>query len=567
MLREEVVEGVLRGLRRWNTTFCTAREHRPKVKRALISVSDKQGLGAFARQLVESGFELVSTGGTLAALREEGLAAKSVSEFTAFPEILGGRVKTLHPAVFAGILARRHHASDLETLAEHGLHLFDLVVVNLYPFDATIEADPYAFDTCLEKIDVGGPSMLRAAAKSLRDVTAIVDPADYARVAEELAASGGTSLKTRQELAVKVFQHTSRYDAAIASYLAAHPAPAVVGEPVQPGDDLRQQRMLPAQLVLSLPRVAVLRYGENPHQMAALYGDDHPAEPSVATARQLQGKELSYNNLNDGEAALELVRELAMLAGPSGRAAVGIIKHANPCGAAFGGTVLEAWQAALRCDPVSTFGGIVASSQAIDGPAAEAMKELFLEAIICPAFTSEARDILKSKKQLRLLETGPLPAAMPSRRALKSIVGGYLVQELDRCPAPAEYEVVTKRRPEPGDLEALWFAWTVVKAVKSNAIVYASSHATLGIGAGQMSRVDSARFGARKAADQGLSLEGAFLASDAFFPFRDGVDVAAKAGVKAIIQPGGSKRDDESIQAADEHGLLMVFTGARHFRH
>jgi len=535
------------------------------VKHALLSVSDKTGLAPFAKELISLGYKIISTGGTLAALIEAGIKATPVGEVTGFPEIMDGRVKTLHPAVFAGLLARRYRRDDLETLEKHGLPLIDVVVVNLYPFEATVAAMPKSFDVCIEKIDVGGPSMLRAAAKSLRDVTVVTDPADYADVLEGLKNPKGLGLALRQRLAVKVFQATARYDVAIANYLATHPVPEQEGAQVEL--DVNALVQPPAQLLISVPLAQSLRYGENPHQTAALYADDLPAEPSVATAKQLQGKELSYNNLNDGEAALELVRELAHLAGAGGDAAVAIIKHANPCGVALGATVAEAWNSALKCDPVSAFGGIVACSQTVEADAAQLMKDLFLEAIIAPGFTEAAKAVLAPRKMLRLLATGPLPGQMLPRRQVKSIVGGYLVQAMDRQPAPASYEVVTKKQPTPEDLRALWFAWTVVKSVKSNAIVYTGPNATLGIGAGQMSRVDSARIGADKAARAGLSLQGAYLASDAFFPFRDGVDVAAQAGVKAIIQPGGSKRDDESIAAADEQGLVMVFTGKRHFRH
>jgi phosphoribosylaminoimidazolecarboxamide formyltransferase/IMP cyclohydrolase len=535
-------------------------------KRALLSVSDKSELVPFAKGLVDLGYELVSTGGTLAALTEAGIEAVSISDVTGFPEIMDGRVKTLHPTVFAGILARRQRQDDLDTLAEKAIGLIDLVAVNLYPFRQTVAQSPEEFDACLEKIDIGGPSLLRAAAKSFRDVLVVVDPMDYTTVLEMSNEAAGVSLEIRQRLAVKVFQHTSSYDASIANYLAETAAPEVIGSSVE-SDEVMKGSVLPAQFFVSVPRVTTLRYGENPHQNAALYADDQTEEISVATARQLQGKELSYNNLNDGEGALELVRELAYHLGSGDKAAVAITKHTNPCGAALGSSVKEAYQTALACDPISAFGSIIAVSHEVDEAAAEAMKSLFIEAIIAPSFSAEALSIFSRKKNLRLLETGEVPGKMLARRSIKNIVGGYLIQSLDRKPGDFEWNVVTEKQPDEADKHGLEFAWIVAKSVKSNAIVYTSANATLGIGAGQMSRVDAARIGAEKAAEAKLSLDGSYLGSDAFFPFRDGVDVAAKAGVKAIIQPGGSKKDEETIAAANEHGICMVFTGQRHFRH
>lgn len=524
-----------------------------QITRALISVSDKSGLVPFAKALIELGVEIVSTGGTAAALTVAGLPVRDVSELTGFPEMMDGRVKTLHPAVHGGLLAIRDNAEHQRAAREHSIAPIDLLVVSLYPFEATLEAGA-DFDTCIENIDIGGPAMIRAAAKNFDGVAVIVDPDDYEPfLAEMRANSGGTRRDLRRKLAAKAFSRTAAYDAAISAWFAD-----VVG------DEAPTWRSFSGRLAQQL------RYGENPHQRAAFYRSV-PARPGVATARQHQGKELSYNNLNDTDAAFELVAEFD----PSNTAAVAIIKHANPCGVAIGATLLEAYQNALRCDPLSAFGGIVALNREIDAETAAAITDIFTEVVIAPSASEAAREIFAQKKNLRLLTTGALPDPRAGGLLIRSLAGGLLVQSRDNgCADDQDFKVVTKRQPTDAELADLRFAFKVAKHVKSNAIVYARGGATVGIGAGQMSRVDSTRIAAWKAADAARIAgaaepltRGSVVASDAFFPFADGLIAAAEAGATAVIQPGGSVRDDEVIAAADERNLAMVFTGMRHFRH
>ena len=517
------------------------------IQRALLSVSDKTGLADFARFLVQRGITLLSTGGTARHLREAGLAVTDVSAVTGFPEILDGRVKTLHPAVHGGLLARRDLPEHLAAIAEHGIETIDLVIVNLYPFAATAADPSKSLEEVVEQIDIGGPSMLRSAAKNFDAVTVVTNPADYATVQAEIVAHGDTTAATRRRLAAQVFVHTSGYDAAIANYLTRAEAP-------------EGETAWPAVYTVSLPLQQPMRYGENPHQAAAFYRDPNCTETSLATARQLNGKELSYNNILDAEGALEMVRDFADLA----PAAAVIVKHSNPCGIAIGNTPAEAYARARATDPDSAFGGIIALSTTVDEATAKAIAETFNEIVIAPAFDAAALAVLQGKKNLRVLATGPFT---PKNRSLlvRGIVGGAVVTDRDLGVVTLdELRTVTQNPVSREDLAGLLFAWRCVKWVKSNAIVYTTREATLGIGAGQMSRVDSANFGALKSRSP---LTGAFLASDAFFPFRDGVDIAAKHGVRAIIQPGGSVRDEEVIAAANEHGIAMVFTGMRHFRH
>ncbi len=520
------------------------------VRRALLSVSDKAGLVALARGLAGHGVELVSTGGTAAALREAGLAVRDVAELTGFPEMMDGRVKTLHPAVHGGLLARRDDAGHQAAAAAHGIAPIDLLVVNLYQFEATV-AKGAPRGEIVETIDIGGPAMLRSAAKNHGFVAVVTDPADYPAVLAEMAANGGAlTFATRRRLAARAFQASAAYDAAIASWFAF----AEEGE------------MFPALLPVAARRVAVLRYGENPHQAAAVYAA--PGEQGgLARAQPVQGKELSYNNLNDAEGALALVAEFRE-AGPT----AAIIKHANPCGVATAGSLEAALRAARACDPVSAFGGIVAVNRPLDGATARAIAEVFTEVVIAPDANAEAREVLAGRANLRLLLL-PLPDPARPGLVLRSIAGGFLVQSRDNRLLDA-LRVVTKRAPTEAELADLRFAWTVAKHVKSNAIVYAKDGATAGIGAGQMSRLDSARIAAQKARDAAAAAGwdaprtvGSVVASDAFFPFADGLIAAAEAGATAVIQPGGSVRDAEVIAAADERGLAMVVTGMRHFSH
>ena len=525
------------------------------VVRALLSVSDKSGLVPFAQALAQRGVVLLSTGGTAKALREAGLAVQDVSDHTGFPEMMDGRVKTLHPKIHGGLLALRDNPQHLAAMAEHDIAPIDLVVVNLYPFSQTV-ARGAADDEVIENIDIGGPSMVRSAAKNHASVAIIVDPADYDAVLADMEAnSGGTSYAMRRRLAGKAYAHTAAYDAAIADYFHHH----------DPASEA-----FPAQVTLTMTKVQSLRYGENPHQTAALYASPK-AEPGLVSARQVQGKELSYNNLNDTDAALELISEFA----PSGPSAIAIIKHANPCGVATGESLLAAYTAALKCDPVSAFGGIVAANQPLDRAAAEAITDIFTEVVVAPSASEAALDVFARKKNLRLLLTGTLRDPQAPGVIAKAIAGGFLLQSRDNGHINAgELTVVTKRQPTPQELADLLFAFRVAKHVKSNAIVYARGGATVGIGAGQMSRLDSARIAARKAEDAAQAAgeaapltRGSVVASDAFFPFADGLLAAAAAGVTAVIQPGGSIRDDEVIAAADAQGLAMVLTGMRHFRH
>jgi phosphoribosylaminoimidazolecarboxamide formyltransferase/IMP cyclohydrolase len=513
------------------------------VRRALLSVSDKTGLLELARGLAAAGVALVSTGGTAKALRDAGLAVTEVASVTGFPEILDGRVKTLHPAIHGGLLARRDSPAHLEAMRSHGIAGIELLVVNLYPFEATL-AQGADFAACVENIDVGGPAMTRAAAKNHDFVAVLSDPADYAAVLAELA-SGGIAAATRRRLAAKAFALTAGYDAAIAAWLAGETGEA-----------------LPARYALAGRRAQTLRYGENPHQRAALYLTGE-RRPGVATAKQLQGKALSYNNLADADAALECVAEFA---GP----AVVIVKHANPCGVAVGATVAEAYAKALACDPVSAFGGIVALNRPLDAATASEIAGLFTEVIIAPGVSDEAAAIIGAKKNLRLLVTDGLPDPAQPGLLVKSIAGGFLLQSRDDGRvAAAGLKVVTRRAPTAAELADLLFAVRVVKHTKSNAIVYVRGQATVGIGAGQMSRVDSARIAADKAraAFGAAGARGSVMASEAFLPFADGLQAAIEAGCSAVIQPGGSQRDAEVIAAADAAGLAMVFTGMRHFRH
>ncbi len=504
--------------------------------RALLSVYDKSGVLDLARALLGLGFTLISTGNTQRLLVEAGLPALPVSEVTGFPEILDGRVKTLHPAIHAGLLARRDRPAHMAQLAEYGLAPIDLLVVNLYPFQQTIARPEATLDEAIEQIDIGGVALLRAAAKNFAHVVSLVDPADYPATLAEWRA-GAVSLETRRRLAAKTFAHTAAYDAAIAAYLAADP--------------------FPETLVVAWPRVQPLRYGENPHQRAALYGEFQ------RLFEQLHGKELSYNNILDTGAAAELIGEFPATEG----AAVAIIKHTNPCGVGVGTSLLEAWEKAFATDREAPFGGIIAVNQPLDLALARAIGEIFTEILIAPEFAPDALEHLRKKKNLRLLRALQ-PAGTTPEIVLRSVPGGVLAQEADRAPlAGEEWRVVTRRAPTPAEERALRFAWRVVKHVKSNAIVYAGPDRTLGIGAGQMSRVDSSRLAVWKAQQAGLSLAGSVVASDALFPFADGVETALRAGATAVIQPGGSVRDAEVIAAADAAGAAMVFTGRRHFRH
>jgi phosphoribosylaminoimidazolecarboxamide formyltransferase/IMP cyclohydrolase len=529
------------------------------IHRALLSVSDKTGLAELGASLAARGVELVSTGGTARALRDAGLAVKDVSELTGFPEMMDGRVKTLHPKVHGGLLALRDNPEHVAAMEAHAIGAIDLVVVNLYPFEATV-AKGASREEIIENIDIGGPSMVRSAAKNHGFVTILTDPADYpALLAEMEAHDGATSQAFRTRMAGKAYARTAAYDSAIASWFAF----ADVAE----GNEAPSY---PETLPVALKRADTLRYGENPHQSAAIYVPQVIGARGVPQAAQLQGKELSYNNLNDADAALELAAEFA-----GQEPAVVIVKHANPCGVAQGASLLAAWEAALACDSVSAFGGIVAVNTELDGATAEAIAAIFTEVVIAPSVSAEARDIFAKKKNLRLLESGPLPDPRRPGLAMKTIAGGVLVQSRDAgAIGTDDLKVVTKRAPTEQELADCLFAWTVARHVKSNAIVYAKDGATAGIGAGQMNRRDSARIAAIKAREAAEAhgwaqprTVGSAVASDAFFPFADGLLAAAEAGATAVIQPGGSIRDDEVIAAADAAGLAMVFTGMRHFRH
>jgi phosphoribosylaminoimidazolecarboxamide formyltransferase/IMP cyclohydrolase len=516
-----------------------------KIQRAILSVTDKTGLVDFARKLSNLGVELISTGGTAKLLRDSGITVKDISDLTGFPEMLDGRVKTLHPKVHGGILHRRENATHRAAVAEHGIQPIDMVVVNLYAFEKTAAKPGVHFEELIENIDIGGPSMIRSAAKNFQDVAVVTSPSDYDSIAEELAKSGGDlSSDTKWRLAQRAFATTAAYDSAIASTL----------ERVSSNGhrELHSAEGFPNTLRLSFNKIMDLRYGENPHQKAAMYSDG--SSTGVANGRQLQGKELSYNNIVDLQAAWDLAQEFE-------QPVCAIIKHTNPCGTATGKNLLEAYKKALECDPVSAFGGVIGVNRPIDGAAAEEMAKLFLEVIAAPGFDEEAKAKFASKKNLRLVEI----TDVPQKWVLKNVSGGILVQDADVRPlTEADLKVVTKRPPTAEEKRALLFAWKVCKHVKSNAILYARDGQSVGVGAGQMSRVDSCKIGAMKAV---LPLKGTVAASDAFFPFPDGVEEIAKAGATAIIQPGGSVRDQEIIEAADRLGLAMIFTGVRHFRH
>ena len=516
------------------------------IRRALLSVSDKTGIVDLARSLAEQGVDLVSTGGTAKAIRDAGLAVRDISDLTGFPEMMDGRVKTLHPVVHGGLLAVRDDPAHVASMEEHGIGAIDLVVVNLYPFEATV-AKGAARDEIVENIDIGGPSMVRSAAKNHAFVAIVTDPADYA-----LVALGSTTLADRRRLAAKAYAATAAYDSAIAGWFA----------------HVDQGERFPARVVVPMIKQAELRYGENPHQIAALYTQASGGVNGVAQARQVQGKALSYNNYNDADAALELVSEFR-----NGPPTVVIVKHANPCGVASADTLIDAYQAAFACDTVSAFGGIIAVNRPLDGPTAEAISGIFTEVVAAPDADDAARAVFARKKNLRLLLTGDLPDPARRGRVMKAIAGGFLIQSRDTAGAP-DLTVVTRRQPSETELADCRFAWTVAKHVRSNAIVYAKGGSTAGIGAGQMNRLESARIAAWKARDAADKAGwatprtiGSSVASDAFFPFADGLLAAVEAGATAVIQPGGSIRDDEVIGAADAAGLAMVFTGVRHFRH
>jgi len=518
------------------------------IKRALISLSDKTGIVEFARELAAFGVEILSTGGTAKLLRDNGLTVKDVSDFTGFPEMLDGRVKTLHPKVHGGLLGMRDNPEHVAKMKEHGIEPIDMVVVNLYPFEATVARPDCSLEDAIENIDIGGPTMLRSAAKNNRDVTVIVDNSDFATVLDEMkSANGAVSPETNFRLAVKVFQHTAAYDGTISNWL---------------GRKLDEESAdFPPTLSFQFHKAQGMRYGENPHQKAAFYVEKDVKEASTATARQLQGKALSYNNIADTDAALECIKQFG-----EGPACV-IVKHANPCGVALGDNLLDAYERAFKTDPESAFGGIIAFNRTLDAATARAIVDRqFVEVIIAPEVADEAAGVVAAKKNVRLLACGHWPEESVARLDFKRVNGGLLVQDADLALID-EMKVVTKRRPTDKEMKDLLFTWRVSKFVKSNAIVYGKDGMTIGVGAGQMSRVNSARIAAIKAGHADLDVKGSVMASDAFFPFRDGIDNAAEVGISAVIQPGGSIRDEEVIAAADEHGMAMVFTSMRHFRH
>jgi len=519
------------------------------IQRALLSVSDKTGVVDFARALKSLSIELLSTGGTARLLAENGIAVTEVSDYTGFPEMLDGRVKTLHPKIHGGLLGRTDVPAHAEAMDRHGIPPIGLLVVNLYPFEQTVAKPGCTLEDAIENIDIGGPAMLRAAAKNHGSVTVVVDSADYSMVLDEMKSNRNVvSDATRFDLAVKVFEHTARYDAAIANYLGAI------------GPD-GSRSAFPRTFSAQYRKVQEMRYGENPHQLAAFYVEAGAREASVATARQLQGKELSFNNIGDTDAALECVKQF------DGAPACVIVKHANPCGVALAGSIAEAYERAYATDPESAFGGIIAFNRELDGDTAKLILERqFVEVIVAPKVSDEAARAAAAKKNVRLLECGQWPKEPARRLDFKRVNGGLLVQEADLA-LYLDLKVVTNRQPSEAELSDLVFTWKVAKFVKSNAIVYGKDNMTIGVGAGQMSRVNSARIAAIKAEHAALQVKGAVMASDAFFPFRDGIDQAASAGISAVIQPGGSMRDDEVIAAANEHGMAMVFTGMRHFRH
>jgi len=521
---------------------------RPSVRQALLSVSNKRGVVAFAKGLSALGIRLLSTGGTARTLQDAGLEVVDVGTYTGFPEMLDGRVKTLHPKVHAGILARRDLPAHVEALREHAIPTIDLVVVNLYPFRETVAKPGCTLEDGIENIDIGGPSMVRAAAKNWPHVGVVVDPADYDAVLAELASGDGLSDATRFGLMRKAFAHTASYDGAIANWLTARTADGAASA-------------WPDSFHFAGAKVQDLRYGENPHQSAAFYRDETPAAGTISTYRQLQGKELSYNNIADSDAAWECVKTFA-------EPACVIVKHANPCGVATATTLLDAYRKALATDPTSAFGGIIAFNQPVDAATVEAVSAQFLEVLIAPAYGEDALALIAKKVNVRVLEVPLPPARAGNAWDMKRVGGGMLVQSPDDANVGEdELRCVTKRAPTAAEMRDLLFVWRVAKFVKSNAIVYGRDGQTLGVGAGQMSRVDSARIAAMKASSAGLSLANSAVASDAFFPFRDGLDVVAENGATAVIQPGGSMRDAEVIAAADERGIAMLFTGIRHFRH
>jgi phosphoribosylaminoimidazolecarboxamide formyltransferase/IMP cyclohydrolase len=527
------------------------------IKQALISVSDKTGVLDFARALSTLGVNILSTGGTAKLLQDNGVKVTEVADYTGFPEMLDGRVKTLHPKIHGGILARRDLPEHMAQLAEHGIPTIDMVVVNLYPFQQTVARENCTLEEAIENIDIGGPAMLRSAAKNHRDVVVVCDPADYGLVLAEMkgtgADAGPISYDTRFALATKVYAHTAQYDGAITNYLTS----------LGPDKNHATRASYPQTLNMSFEKVQDMRYGENPHQSAAFYRDPVPVDGALANYRQLQGKELSYNNIADADAAWESVKTLGDLGQP---AACVIVKHANPCGVAIGADALAAYTSALKTDPTSAFGGIIAFNVEVDGKAAEALSKLFVEVLIAPSFTEQAKQIMAAKQNVRLLEIALGNGHNPFD--FKRVGGGLLVQSPDaKNVGLGELRVVTRKQPTQQQLQDMMFAWRVAKYVKSNAIVFCANGMTLGVGAGQMSRIDSARIASIKAQNAGLSLAGSAVASDAFFPFRDGLDVVVDAGATCVIQPGGSMRDQEVIDAADERGVVMVYTGTRHFRH
>jgi phosphoribosylaminoimidazolecarboxamide formyltransferase/IMP cyclohydrolase len=518
------------------------------IKRVLISVTDKQGIVPFAQGLAAYGVEILSTGGTAAQLRQSGVAVKDVSDYTGFPEMMDGRLKTLHPKIHGGLLGLRDNEGHMQALKEHGIGLIDMVVINLYRFEDTVAKEGCSLEHAIENIDIGGPTMLRAASKNYRFVSVVTDPGDYPKILAEMKETGGKiSEATNFELAKKTFQLTARYDGAISNYLGLLSAGS------------EEKRDFPDTFSCQFAKAQDLRYGENPHQKAAFYRENDPQLSALSNATQLQGKELSYNNIMDSDAAWQVASDLTL-------PGCVIIKHANPCGAATsGGSMAEAFLKAMAGDPVSAFGGIVAFNRPVDKAAAEELVKIFFEVIIAPAYSPEALELLGTKKNVRVLE---IPAGLGKRASgydFRRVMGGLLVQERDLAPfGIREAKVVSKRQPTEAEVQALEFAWRMVKHVKSNAIVYTTKDQLVGVGAGQTSRVDSVKIAGMKAV---LPTAGCVLGSDAFFPFRDGVDMAAAAGITAIIEPGGSIRDDEVIQAADEHGMALLFTGMRHFKH
>ncbi|AGV17806.1 bifunctional phosphoribosylaminoimidazolecarboxamide formyltransferase/IMP cyclohydrolase [Vibrio alginolyticus] len=524
------------------------------IRRALISVSDKTGIVEFAQALAERGVDILSTGGTARLLAEQGIAVTEVSDYTGFPEMMDGRVKTLHPKVHGGVLGRR--GQDDVVMEKHGINPIDMVVVNLYPFAETVAKEGCTLADAVENIDIGGPTMVRSAAKNHKDVTIVVNAGDYGRVIAEMDENDKSlTLETRFDLAIAAFEHTAAYDGMIANYFGTM-VPSY-GENKE-GDE---ESKFPRTFNQQFEKKQDMRYGENSHQAAAFYVEANPQEASVSTARQIQGKALSYNNIADTDAALECVKEF-------NEPACVIVKHANPCGVALGKDILEAYNRAYQTDPTSAFGGIIAFNQELDAETATAIVERqFVEVIIAPSVSAEAIEVVAAKKNVRLLECGEW-TTKTTGFDVKRVNGGLLVQDRDQGMVSLDdLKVVSKRQPTEEELKDALFCWKVAKYVKSNAIVYSKSDMTIGVGAGQMSRVYSAKIAGIKAADEGLQVEGCVMASDAFFPFRDGIDAAAEAGIKCVIQPGGSMRDDEVIAAADEHGMAMIFTGMRHFRH